>query len=952
MKKGDPPARWRARAPRPQALRRGRLAALCEAGDEHRLTLVVAPAGAGKTTLLAQLAADAGCASAWYAAEPSDATPARFLAGLRAACELALGALPPGEWRSADDACIALDELAEPLVLCIDDLHALLATAAENELERLVEHLPAGVRILAATRRRPDINLSRLLVAGSLLELGSDDLRFRSWEVEELFRDVYGEPLPPGDLAVLARRTEGWAAGLQLFHLACRGRSPAERRRLLASLGTHFALASEYLARNVLADLEPELSDFLLETCVLGELTGPLCDELLGTTGSQARLAALAERQVFTRAVDERGATYRYHEVLRRHLELELVERIGEVAARERFRRAGALLESRGALADAIRAQCRAEDWESVARLAAREGERLLTIGDGWLDLLPASLRLDDPWLLLAVARRERSAGRLDAAVTAYSEAEAAFGTPSGADLARRERQALVRFLDPLVPAGSDVAGIVRAATLRDPANTARTDLLDGAERECAAGLGLLLAGRLREAAARLEDARGATDVPPMLEAVAATGLAAALLLSGRADEGLTAASDAAELADRLGQAWLARLARAVRTIGEPGLRREAASALAASQREGDRWGCALAGLALGHALAYGANDEAVPMLEESVAAFHGLGASVLEAWARGLLALALSRTSDPEARAAAHVAERSARAAGTRAPLAYTYLALAALEPARRAEYLALASDSADECGLALPGAQTQSVGPRVALRCLGAFVLTVERTPVDLSAVRPRARQLLRALALHGGRPVHREVLQEQLWPGASADSGRRTLQVAISALRAALPAPLDVVREDEAYRLALPPDVELDLAELDEALVAARRFRAEGDVAAAEAAWQRVLDVGGAGDLLPEDGPADWVVDERERRRTQVSSAAESLARSLLERGEAAAAVAACERGLDCDRHRDALWRLLVSAREEAGDLAAAVQARREYERLLGTLEQRAPARVSPT
>jgi predicted Zn-dependent protease len=90
---------------------------------------------------------------------------------------------------------------------------------------------------------------------------------------------------------------------------------------------------------------------------------------------------------------------------------------------------------------------------------------------------------------------------------------------------------------------------------------------------------------------------------------------------------------------------------------------------------------------------------------------------------------------------------------------------------------------------------------------------------------------------------------------------------------------------------------------------------------------------------------------VVDERERRRTQVSSAAESLARSLLERGEAAAAVAACERGLDRDRHRDALWRLLVSAREEAGDLAAAVQARREYERLLGTLERPATARVGP-
>jgi DNA-binding SARP family transcriptional activator/tetratricopeptide (TPR) repeat protein len=915
--------------------------------------LVVAPAGAGKSTLLAQLAADAGCSSAWYAAEPSDAAPARFLKGLRSACESAIGELPSGEWLTASDACRELERIAEPLVLCLDDLHLLRGTAAESELERLVEHLPPGVRMLAATRRRPDINLSRLLVAGDLLELNPDDLRFRSWEVEELFREIYGEPLPPDDLAVLARRTEGWAAGLQLFHLACRGRSPAERRRLLAGLGTHFALASEYLARNVLADLEAELSEFLLQTCVLGQLTGELCDELLGSTGSQARLAALAERQVFTRAVDGHTGTYRYHEVLRRHLELELVERIGEADARERFRRAGALLEARGALADAIRAQCRAEDWESVARLAAREGEHLLTIGDSWLDLLPASLRQDDPWLLLAVARRERSAGRLDAAVAAYSEAEVAFGTPTGADLARRERQTLVRFLDPLAPAGQDFAGIVRAATLRDPSSAARPDgPLHGFERDCAAGLGLLLDGRLREAASRLEDARSAADVPPMVEAVATSGLAAALLLSGRTDDGHEAASHAGELADRLGQAWLARLARAVLGVGDAGVRREAASALAASEREGDRWGCALAGLVLGHALAYGGQEDAVPVLRQSSAAFRALGATVLDAWAEGLTAYALARAGDPEARAAVHAAERSARSASIRAPFAFTYLALATLEPSRRLEYVALATEVAEECGLQLPGAHAQAVGPRVALRCLGAFALTVEGTPVDLSPVRPRARQLLRTLALHGGRSVHREVLQEQLWPDATAESGRRTLQVAISALRAVLPAPLDVVREDEAYRLALPPDVELDLAELDEALVRARRARADGDVLAAEAAWQRAVDVGSAGDVLPEDGPAEWVVDERERRRAQVSTAAESLARSLLERGETAAAVAACEHGLDRDRHRDALWRLLISAREQTGDLALAVQARRDYERLLGTLEQTAStARVTP-
>jgi DNA-binding SARP family transcriptional activator len=904
--------------------------------------LVVAPAGAGKSTLLAQLAAEADCPAAWYVADPSDATPERFLASLRSACERDFGELPGGEWRSVGDVCAALEQLEGSRVLCLDDLHGLLGSAAENELERLVEKLPAHVRIFAASRRRPGLNLPRLLVGGSLLELGADDLRFRSWEVEELFRDVYGEPLPPGDLAVLARRTEGWAAGLQLYHLACRNRSPADRHRLLGGLGTRFALASEYLARNVLADLEPELSEFLLETCVLGQLTGALCDELLGTEGSHAHLVALAERQVLTRVVDEQRGTYRYHEVLRRHLELELVERIGEAAARERFRRAGALLERTGALADAIRAQCRAEEWESVARLAAREGEHLLTIGDGWLDLLPASLRQDDPWLMLAVARRERSAGRLQAAIAAYGEAEESFGTPSGAELARGERQMLVRFLDPMAPAGSDVAGIVRSATVRQPAVAARADSrLHGADRDCAAGLGLLLAGRVREAAGRLESARSVGEISPLLEAVATTGLGAALLLAGRAEEGQAAAHEAAELADLLGQAWLARIARAVLAFGDPRMQREAATALTAADREGDRWGRGLAGLALGHALVHAGDEQAVPVLEQSAIVFRALGAGVLEAWALGLGAVARAQRGEPDAVEAGRVAERTARAAGTRGPLAYTYLALATIEPARRAEHLELAAETARECGLVLPDAERPHVGPRVSLRCLGAFLLSVDDIPVDLTTVKPRARQLLRTLALHGGRPVHREVLQEQLWPSANAESGRRTLQVAISALRAALPAPLDLVREHEAYRLALPDDAEHDLAALDEAIATARHARARADYTRAEEAWQRALEIGSAGDVLPEDGPAEWVIEERERRRSQVASAAEGLAGSLLERGETAGAVAACELGLARDRHRDALWRLLIRAHEHAGDLALAVQARREYERVLGSL-----------
>ena len=58
------------------------------------------------------------------------------------------------------------------------------------------------------------------MVSGELVELDSEALRFRSWEVEELFRLVYREPLSPEGAAALTRRTGGWAAGLMLFHLS------------------------------------------------------------------------------------------------------------------------------------------------------------------------------------------------------------------------------------------------------------------------------------------------------------------------------------------------------------------------------------------------------------------------------------------------------------------------------------------------------------------------------------------------------------------------------------------------------------------------------------------------------------------------------------------------------------------------------------------------------------
>jgi ATP/maltotriose-dependent transcriptional regulator MalT len=249
-------------SPRVEALVVDRLIAQLDSIWDHRLGLVVAPPGAGKSTLLAAFARGIDVPVAWYEADRWDTTPMVLIARLAEAFRHVDGSQVE-DWVDVEDMLAGIAAVRAPRVLLvIDDLHAIEGTPADSVIERLVTRGPANLHVLAASRSQPRFNVSRLRVAGHVLELRPDDLRFRTWEVERLFRDVYGDPMPPVELARLARWTEGWAAGLQLFHLATHGRTPSERRAVLRLLGPRSRLANEYLAQNALDRVTDELRAF------------------------------------------------------------------------------------------------------------------------------------------------------------------------------------------------------------------------------------------------------------------------------------------------------------------------------------------------------------------------------------------------------------------------------------------------------------------------------------------------------------------------------------------------------------------------------------------------------------------------------------------------------------------------------------------------------------------
>jgi DNA-binding SARP family transcriptional activator len=967
------------RVPRVKGLARERLDDLLAGIWDHRLGLVVAPAGSGKTTLLAQFAAATGAPVAWYRAEAADASADAAVAHLERSFVSALGL--PGGWKTVDDAIEALDAWeGDRALLAVDDLHALWGTEAEATLERLLAHLPHGIVMVAATRRAPGFNLSRLRVSGDLLELGPEDLRFRSWEVERLFLDFYGEPLRPDELAELARRTEGWAAGLQLFHLATRGKPVVERRRMLTELGMRSRLVREYLARNVLDELPLHVRDFLLQTCVLGRLTAELCDEVRQGTSSDVLLAELEQRQIFTAPLDEEGS-YRYHEVLRSYLEGALVEAVGDAEARRRFAHAGKLLEAHGYLPEALRAYCRAEDWSSATKLLGGRGEQVIDRAGTWLEALPPTLLDHDPWLLLASARRAVTEGSWEAALDAYRRAEAASGAGEPGESSRRERTALEAWFAPAVPAPTDWSGILRLAVVRDPVGVIGREagrLGGGATGRMAEGLALLLDGDVNGAVRRFDDVAARADASSPVAIGAAIAAALARALAGDVD-GLAPDGDLAglaEAADEAGLPWLAGCTRLVASLAATGN----GAALTSIVAKDDVWGLPLAQLCAGLGYLRSGRTDASGLLADAADGFEAVDAPVLEAWARAGLALSITtaRGPSPEAMSASRRALALARKASVRGPLVLAGAAAALADPPHADRHRRSVVAVADATGMrpasfpstvaglaaAAPsaGAATSSTDDGTAaasatsatgagaaglsLRCFGPLEVRLDGETVDLGPIKRRVRSLLRVLALHAGRPVHKDRLVDWLWPG-EGDSrvGTRNLQVAVSSLRQLLEpgvargAAAVVVRDADTYRLQVAPGA-VDLVEFDDQIALGRHAAAAGDVPAADAALARALDLY-RGELLADEGAAEWVTAERDRLRLAAADAAQLRAELLLEEGRAAEAATEADRGLRIDQYRDALWRLLVAAAEAAGDRAAARRHQERYDAVLRDL-----------
>ena len=431
---------------RPGQVPRPRLTDRLDEGLGNGLVLVCAPAGYGKTALLADWAQRRAPRTAWLSLDSGDNDPARFwrhavaaMGRVRPGLDGRLGPLlgPPAPASFEPLVTTLINEMAADPgadgVLILDDYHVIESPAVHGSVEFLLEHRSPGLHLVLASRADPPLALARLRASGQLSELRAADLRFTAGEAAGLLAQVGAGPeggLPDTAVAALTGRTEGWAAGLQLAGLSLRGQHDVAGFVAAFTGSNRYVL--DFLAEEVLERQPEEVRAFLLETSVLGRLSGELCDAVTGRTDSQVLLEQIEAAGLFLVPLDEVRGWWRYHHLFADLLRARLqAERPGRVAPLQR--NAATWAADHGLVDDAIRHAVGAGEMTWAARLIeqnfdavhSQRGEAVTV--QRWLAGLPASLVQSRPRLLLAEAIPLATSGRLAAAQQLAEAAEAAY---------------------------------------------------------------------------------------------------------------------------------------------------------------------------------------------------------------------------------------------------------------------------------------------------------------------------------------------------------------------------------------------------------------------------------------------------------------------------------------------------------------------------------------------
>ncbi len=240
-----------------------------------RLIRVTAPAGFGKTTLAATWLQQIGGEPfvAWLSLDAEDDAPAVLLRHVEEALQAELPDLAAGVAlesagrlsfaRAARLLCGVVASSSREFVLVLDDVHVLQAESSLAMLQQLLDAAPANLHLVLLSRETPPLNVARMRLHGTLLDIVAADLSLDHEEFGAFVRGSALAGLSADRLAEIERRADGWIAGLQMLSLT------RHAREALPDEAWQVGIVAEFMEQEIFRDMDPAVRAFLIDTALL-----------------------------------------------------------------------------------------------------------------------------------------------------------------------------------------------------------------------------------------------------------------------------------------------------------------------------------------------------------------------------------------------------------------------------------------------------------------------------------------------------------------------------------------------------------------------------------------------------------------------------------------------------------------------------------------------------------
>lgn len=397
-------ALWTGSLPRLNAahLQRPRLSKALLEADCH-LRLLCAPAGSGKSALLSECLQQC----------PSDTLCAHLnLRGQSLGCDGFVMQLATALCAPSNDLKGIRQQLKQPLQpmwLVLDDYPHLPDTTLDELLNELIQSSSPRIYWWLASRRRPALPLTRLLLEGDLFELGRTELSFNEQELNELLR-LNGQSWFHQEVADLLSRSQGWCSGVRL-HLLRHASSPMPYDQTDPRL-------LEYLRYEVLDELPDSWKEALYTLAQFPVFDQPFCEQLFGIGIGAQRLEQLKTCGLFIEPAEQQQTMYR----VQTSLATVLASQLPKEKATLIFSQACQWYIAQNNVRMALRSALKAEQPDIAADLLQRltgdavlQGRSLAQVIE-WRGELNEDLLTSTPRLLLLNAWALMLCGRLDEA--------------------------------------------------------------------------------------------------------------------------------------------------------------------------------------------------------------------------------------------------------------------------------------------------------------------------------------------------------------------------------------------------------------------------------------------------------------------------------------------------------------------------------------------------------